>query len=409
MGHIVQHLDDEPAHQQAIHPVAGAAAGRRGTTEERLSSMERRLEASDKMLQEVHAMVRGLQQLPATNALPAPPPIAVPVAMAASAGGEPIAPPLANFCLWPQGGHTPSRVASYAAGAPASPVPRPTSAPWPEAISSGIHTGNEVYTLPRASRDLVASFATSALSRHSRVSDKLKAQIWSGDYVSISSLLHDSSPQSYSVSVRPGSDDETTMFCVAPRARSSTVSFDQWLQGFEIYMSVFLLQPQHMAESYNMLMYIQTVRSLYEKGADWRSYDEAFRSLRQANNWGWESVCWYLWMNASESRPAATPSGAPFRSTGKVNWGNAKWPSTKTCFAYDRGEVCNAATCRYTHTCRRCGGPHSAVHCYRQQSKPNPARPTSATGNPAAHSSTASSRQAVFRRWYAYPSLSRRT
>ena len=398
MGHIVQHLDDEPAHQQAVHPVVGAAAGRRGTTEERLSSMERRLEASDKMLQEVHAMVRGLQQLPATNALPAPPPIAVPVAMAASAGGEPIAPPLANLCLWPQGGHTPSRVASYAAGVPPSPVPRPTSAPWPEAISSGIHTGNEVHTLPRASRDLVASFATSALSRHSRVSDKLKAQIWSGDYVSISLLLHDSSPQSYSVSVRPGSDDETPMFCVAPRARSSTVSFNQWLQGFEVYMSVFLLQPQHMAESHNMLMYIQTVRSLYEKGADWRSYDEAFRSLRQANNWGWESVCWYLWMNASESRPAATPSGAPFRSTSKVSWGNAKWPSTKTCFAYDRGEVCNAATCRYTHTCRRCGGPHSAVHCYRQQSKPNPARPTSATGNPAAHSSTASSRPAVFRR-----------
>ena len=188
------------------------------------------------------------------------------------------------------------------------------------------------------------------------------------------------------------------MFCVAPRARSSTVSFDQWLQGFEIYMSVFLLQPQHMAESHNMLMYIQTIRSLYEKGADWRSYDEAFRSLRQDYNWGWESVCWYLWMNASESRPAATPSGAPFRSTGKASWGNAKWPSIKTCFAYDRGEVCNAATFRYTHTCRRCGGPHSAVQCYRQQTKPNPARPTSATGNPVAHSSTASSRPAVFRR-----------
>ena len=70
MGHVVQHLDDEPAHQQAVRPVAGSAAGRRGITEERLSSMERRLEASDKMLQEVHAMVRGLQQLPATNALP---------------------------------------------------------------------------------------------------------------------------------------------------------------------------------------------------------------------------------------------------------------------------------------------------------------------------------------------------
>ena len=129
------------------------------------------------------------------------------------------------------------------------------------------------------------------------------------------------------------------MFCVAPRARSSIVSFDQWLQGFEIYMSVFLLQPQHMSESHNMLMYIQTVRSLYEKGADWRSYDEAFQSLRQANNWGWESVCWYLWMNASESRPAATPCGAPFRSTGKTSWGNAKWPSTKTCFAFEPNPI----------------------------------------------------------------------
>ena len=99
----------------------------------------------------------------------------------------------------------------------------------------------------------------------------------------------------------------------------------------------FFLQPQHMSESHNLLMYVQTIRSLYEKGADWRSYDEAFRSLRQANNWGWESVCRYLWMNASESRPAATPSVTPFRSKGKASWGKAKWPSTKTCFALDRG------------------------------------------------------------------------
>ena len=85
--HVVQHLDDEPALQQVVRPVAGAAAGRKATTEERLSNLERRLEASDKMLQEVHAMVRGLQQLPATNALPAPPPVAAPAAVAASTEG----------------------------------------------------------------------------------------------------------------------------------------------------------------------------------------------------------------------------------------------------------------------------------------------------------------------------------
>ena len=87
--HVVQHFDDEPALQQVVRPVADTAAGRRGTKKEHLSSMERRLETSDKMLQEVHAMVRGLQQLPATNALPAPPPIAAPMAMASSAGESP--------------------------------------------------------------------------------------------------------------------------------------------------------------------------------------------------------------------------------------------------------------------------------------------------------------------------------
>ena len=87
--HVVQHLDDEPALRHVVRPVAGAAAGRKATTEERLSIMERRLDASDKMLQEVHAMVRGLQQLPAANALPAPLPIETPAAVAAPTGGSP--------------------------------------------------------------------------------------------------------------------------------------------------------------------------------------------------------------------------------------------------------------------------------------------------------------------------------
>ena len=164
------------------------------------------------------------------------------------------------------------------------------------------------------------------------------------------------------------------------------------------FTCLFFFSSHSICQNHIILMYVQTIRSLYEKGADWRSYDEAFRSLRQANNWGWESVCWYLWMNASESRPAATSSVTPFRSKGKASWGKAKWPSTKTCFAFDRGEVCNAATCRYTHKCRRCGGPHSAARCYRQRTQPNPARPSSATGIPATQSSTASSRPAVFRR-----------
>ena len=195
------------------------------------------------------------------------------------------------------------------AGAPPSPVPRPRSAPWPEAISSGIHTGNEVHTLPRASQDLVASSATSALSHHSRVSDKLKAQIWSGEHVSISSLLHDSSPQSYSVSVRPGSDDETPMFCVVALCHLTNGCRVSKFTCLSFYFSRNTWQ-NHTRCSCTSRRFIHYMRRVQTGGRMTRHSGRI-----PANNWGWESVCWYLWMNASESRPAATQSGAPFRST----------------------------------------------------------------------------------------------
>ena len=124
-----------------------------------------------------------------------------------------------------------------------------------------ISTGNDHLELPRAAQDLVASLASAppslsspALSRHSRVSEKLKTQIWAGEYVSIASLLHDSSPQSYSVSIRPSEDSETPTFSVAPKERNSPLSFNQWVQGFEVLMSVYLLAPRHRPEVHAMLM-----------------------------------------------------------------------------------------------------------------------------------------------------------
>ena len=79
---IVQNFEDEPILQQVIRQAMDSAG------QEHLSNMECRIEASDKMLQEVQAMVRDLQQLPATGVLPAPPPaVPVPMAMSAEGGG----------------------------------------------------------------------------------------------------------------------------------------------------------------------------------------------------------------------------------------------------------------------------------------------------------------------------------
>ena len=94
----------------------------------------------------------------------------------------------------------PQGVASATSGTPWCTAPgSAAAAPWPSAET--ISTGNDNLDLPRAAQDLVVSlasappsFSSPALSRHSRVSEKLKSQIWAGEYVSIASLLHDSSP-----------------------------------------------------------------------------------------------------------------------------------------------------------------------------------------------------------------------
>ena len=165
------------------------------------------------------------------------------------------------------------------------------------------------------------------------------------------------------------------MFCLAPRQKSGVLSFDQWLQAFEIYQSVLLLQPSNLPDAGALLMYIETIRKMYERGSDWWSYDQAFRTLRRVNNWAWDSVCMQLWMDASGAGHAVAPggrqmavAGALFRNKSKPGWGKAKWPTNKHCFAFNYGEVCNAETCRYTHKCKQCSGPHAFLRCNKRHS-----------------------------------------
>ena len=82
----------------------------------------------------------------------------------------------------------PQGVAAAMSGTPWCTAPgSAAAAPWSSAET--ISTGNDNLEFPRAAQDLVTSlasappsFSSPALSRHSRVSEKLKSQIWAGDY-----------------------------------------------------------------------------------------------------------------------------------------------------------------------------------------------------------------------------------
>ena len=284
---VWQDFDDEPALRQVIHEVAHDSGIVDINTEQPMRLMEHRQEASDKLLHEMHAMICDLRQSggPADTG-----PVAFPVVAPSAAASRPdqvsggdrevLATPavgqltgggdmeqasgsnrLPNATFQSASAGVPSLaavgaplgqprgVAAAMSGTPWCTAPgSAAAAPWPSAET--ISTGNDNLDLPRAAQDLVVSlasappsFSSPALSRHSRVSEKQKSQIWAGEYVSIASLLHDSSPQSYSVSIQPSEGSETPMFSVAPKERNSPLTFNQWLQGFEVLMSEYLLAP----------------------------------------------------------------------------------------------------------------------------------------------------------------------
>jgi len=57
-----QNFDDAPALQQVVRESASASAVGSGRLEQRLHLMEHRIDASDSLMQEVHAMVREMRQ-----------------------------------------------------------------------------------------------------------------------------------------------------------------------------------------------------------------------------------------------------------------------------------------------------------------------------------------------------------
>ena len=64
-----------------------------------------------------------------------------------------------------------------------------------------------------------------------------------------------------------------------------------------------------------MLTYIEVIRGRSQEGADWRSYDQVFRSLRYRAGWAWDSINWELWLKASQTKAYQLQSpGSPFQA-----------------------------------------------------------------------------------------------
>ena len=106
----------------------------------------------------------------------------------------------------------------------------------------------------------------------------------------------------YTLAVRSGEDGSEPIVCVAAKPKQGPIGFQRWVKGFEIVMSIYLLQPCNSPQTPRLLSYIGTMSNLAEGGGNWARYDETFRAMRVTQGWQWDLVHWELWLNAQASR-----------------------------------------------------------------------------------------------------------
>lgn len=146
-----------------------------------------------------------------------------------------------------------------------------------------------------------------------RVSSKIKAKIWTQEYIDLGSLLSLSpSSNSYSLSLKANNEKFFLEPNDKPRHR---FHISQWLTTFNTFVAVYTERfPQRAPQ---LTKYCETVRDIFAKGEDWHLCDEQFRFLRQSdpNLFTWDQIHWELWFqtmftsrNKSHCRPLKTKS-----------------------------------------------------------------------------------------------------
>lgn len=153
------------------------------------------------------------------------------------------------------------------------------------------------------------------------------------------------------------------------RSWGKKLTFPQWETCFEIFQGVYLEKLSLQIEGSGLIPYKLHIRQLADCGADWRGYDETFRSLRIVMGWSWDAkpdaIMWPATLPAIIGRrnhlfvPRLKPPPSPdkcdphppvFVLILTTSLGTNVW--------HVAGKGCH-----YKHVCPQCSGRHGATSC----------------------------------------------
>ena len=161
-------------------------------------------------------------------------------------------------------------------------------------------------------------FLSSTVPLTHRIPDKVKKQIWANEYVDFAILLNNSLTQSdehYTFRVEKGECGKPAL-TLAPNPKRQTVkSINQWVSAFQVFVAIYSEKvPQ---DTPALMKYGSVIRELATLGANWKFYDENFRSIRQTQGAPWDQIHAELWLRSHSFRAKLSPQAGKSKQTGQ--------------------------------------------------------------------------------------------
>ena len=216
--------------------------------------------------------------------------------------------------------------------------------------------------LPGAAPQSKNTFLSTAVPLTHRVPDKVKKQIWSNEYVDFALLLNNSfthSDDHYTFRVEKG-DGGKPALVLAPNPKRQTVqSIEQWVSAFQVFVAIYSEKAPY--DTPALMKYGSVIRELASQGANWRFYDENFRSIRQTGGAPWDQIHSELWLRSHSFRPKLSTQPGKSKQQGS-------FIPKGFCWKFHRGITCPG--CSYKHQCFRCGNSHPISKCQQAAKQP---------------------------------------
>ena len=146
--------------------------------------------------------------------------------------------------------------------------------------------------------------------------------------------------------------------------------FSDWLGAFFRFASVYL--KAFPSQVIPLLKYGDTIRFFYERGYDWKYYDELFRKAKAGCDFPWYQFQQELFAMTFNHR-------SPLPSYNRAPQVSPRFGRAPVCRSFNSSTGCSFKRCKFRHVCSDCEGPHSSESCgkklpYKSASNPNKRR-----------------------------------